>query len=500
MIGKEIIDDCLSTNNGHLFMDQCDVIDLVERYGSPLFVISESQLRRNIRRFQEGFQKGWTDGPVKVLPAAKANWILAVQKIIAGEGCGCDIYSPGELDIALRAEFDPQYISVNGVPKDRDHIYNAIRHGARITLDGPEEIDLVEKGAQELGIKARVRLRLKPPLPGFTRHSDFAAQGLVSTDIAVVAYKGGLPFDQVVAIGKRIMKSEHIELTGFHQHHGRHDRSTAFWKEQMRTYAREMGKVCKALGGFQPKEIDIGGGFACPRDPFNAETKYYDPFLLLVLHGLSKGLKMLGEGGRYKVLSRIIEKADVSFPNRKRAPSIEEYGQACTETLMRELPKNGIDTRGVMLQLEPGRSLHADAGIHLATVRSIKRMKEPLKWNHLILDTTEFWFAGGRLEHHLHDYIFANRTDSPLNDKADVIGRSCYGDRLIPAVPVPRDVAVGDVMAVLDTGAYQEVSMSNFNAMPRPATLLVTDDRVSVIRKAEALEEVFSRDLVPDHL
>ena len=500
MIGKQIIDDCLSTKNGHLFMDEYDVMNLINKFGSPLFVISENQLRRNIKRFQNGFQKGWTDGPVKILPAAKANWILAVQKIIASEGCGCDIYSPGEFDIALRAEFDPQHISVNGVPKDEAHIYNAIKHGARITIDGVEEIDFVEKGARELGVVAKVRLRLKPALPGFTRHSDFAANGLVSTDIAAMAYKGGLPFDQVVAIGKRIMKSRLVELTGFHQHHGRHDRSTDYWEEQMRAYAAEIGKVCNALGGFQPSEIDIGGGFACPRDPFNAGTKYSDPLLLLILHAISKGLKILGNVERYKILSRLIEKADVSFPNQKKAPSIEEYGEACTSTLMSELPKHGINTKGLMLQVEPGRSLHADAGIHLTTVRNIKRMKKPLKWNHLILDTTEFWFTGGRLEHHLHDYLFANKTDAPLNDKADIIGRSCYGDRLIPAVPVPGNVKVGDIMAVLDTGAYQEVSMSNFNAMPRPATLLVTGDSVSVIRKAETLDDVFRRDHVPEHL
>jgi diaminopimelate decarboxylase len=500
MIGKQIIDDCLSTRNGHLFVEQCDVMDLVDKFGSPLFVISENQLRRNIRRYQNGFQKGWTDGPVKILPAAKANWILAVQKIIASEGCGCDIYSPGEFDIALRAEFDPQYISVNGVPKDEDHIYNAIKHGARITIDGAEEIDIVEKGTRELGKTAKVRLRLKPALPNCTRHSDFAPQGLVSTDIAAMAYKGGLAFDQVVSIGKRIMKSDRVELTGFHEHHGRHDPSTDYWKEQMRMYAREIGKVCSALGGYQPQEIDIGGGFACPRDPFNAATKYSDPFLLLVMHAASKALKVLGEAGRYRILNRAIEKVDVTIPNQKRAPTIEEYGEACTTTLMKELPGHGINTRGLMLQVEPGRSLHADAGIHLTTVKNIKRMQEPLKWNHLVLDTTEFWFTGGRLEHHLHDYLFANRTDSPLNDKADIVGRSCYGDRLIPAVPVPEDVKAGDIMAILDTGAYQEPSMSNFNAMPRPATLLVTDDAVSVIRQAETLADVFRRDLVPGHL
>jgi len=253
MIGKQKIDDCLTTKNGHLLVDQLDVIDLVNQFGSPLFVISENQLRRNIKSFQDGFQKGWTDGPVKILPATKANWILAVQKIIASEGCGCDIYSPGELDIALRAGFDPQYISVNGIPKYEDHIYNAIKHGAQITIDGDEEIDIVERGVQELGLTAKVRLRLKPALSGFTRHSDFTADGLVSTDIAAFSYKNGLSFEQSVAIGKRIMKNDSIELKGFHEHHGRHDSSTGYWKEQMRAYAKEIGKVSRALGGYQPQ-------------------------------------------------------------------------------------------------------------------------------------------------------------------------------------------------------------------------------------------------------
>jgi diaminopimelate decarboxylase len=79
-------------------------------------------------------------------------------------------------------------------------------------------------------------------------------------------------------------------------------------------------------------------------------------------------------------------------------------------------------------------------------------------------------------------------------------GRSCYGDRLFPTILVPGDLAPGDIMAILDVGAYQEVSMSNFNAMPRPATLLASSDRVSVIRHAETQEDVFRRDEIPEHL
>ena len=80
------IDDCLSARNGHLFVEEWDTLDLIRQFGSPLFVLSEDQIRRNVRRFQKAFQDGWPDGPVKVLPAAKANWISAVQRILADEG------------------------------------------------------------------------------------------------------------------------------------------------------------------------------------------------------------------------------------------------------------------------------------------------------------------------------------------------------------------------------------------------------------------------------
>ena len=77
------IDDCLSNRDGVLFIEGMASQDLIERFGSPLFVFSEDQLRRNVRRFQKAFQDGWPDGPVKVMPAAKANWVTAVQRILA---------------------------------------------------------------------------------------------------------------------------------------------------------------------------------------------------------------------------------------------------------------------------------------------------------------------------------------------------------------------------------------------------------------------------------
>jgi diaminopimelate decarboxylase len=158
-----------------------------------------------------------------------------------------------------------------------------------------------------------------------------------------------------------------------------------------------------------------------------------------------------------------------------------------------------VDPAGVTLQVEPGRSLFADCGVHLATVRALKRMTRPVRWRHVVVDTTEFWLTGGRYEHHLHAYLFANKADAPMTGRADVLGRSCYGDRILPTVPVP-EVEVGDLLAMLDTGAYQEVSASNFNALPRPATVLVTGAEAEVVRRAETEEDVFRRDVVPERL
>ena len=493
------IDECLSTKGGHLLIDGVDTVDIVRDFGSPVFVVSEEGLRRNIRRFQRSFEQGWPDGPVKVMPAAKACWISAIQRIIASEGCGCDVYSAGELAVALASGFDPRFVSVNGVPKEKDHIFNAVKEGACITIDGAEEIEVVEQAASELNTTAKVRLRLKPVLSGFTEYSDFVPTGPLSTYIAAMAYKGGMPREAIIAIGKRALRSKHIEVTGFHQHHGRHRASTRYWEEQMKSYAREIGIVSKALGGLQPREIDIGGGFACPRDPFGSEIRFSEPYEYLALYGISKALAPFPKL-RYRVLSRIVDKFILFNPERQMAPTIEEYAAACTATLRRELPAHGIDPKGVMLQLEPGRSLHGDTGIHLTRVRSIKRMRFPITWSHAALDTTEFWFTGGRYEHHVYDYLFANKTDAPLTEKMDVVGRSCYGDRMFPAILVPEDLEPGDIMAILDVGAYQEVSMSNFNAMPRPATLLVGNGTISVIRRAETLEDVFRRDGIPDHL
>jgi diaminopimelate decarboxylase len=70
---------------------------------------------------------------------------------------------------------------------------------------------------------------------------------------------------------------------------------------------------------------------------------------------------------------------------------------------------------------------------------------------------------------------------------------------MVPAVPLP-EMRDGETLAFLDTGAYQDASATNFNALPRPATVLVHGAEAEVIKRAETVPDVFARDVVPERL
>jgi len=102
-------------------------------------------------------------------------------------------------------------------------------------------------------------------------------------------------------------------------------------------------------------------------------------------------------------------------------------------------------------------------------------------------------------EHNRHPFVVANKTDQPQTLKADIVGHSCFADQIVLGAHLP-EVERGDVIAFLEAGAYQESSASNFNSLPRPATVLVHGGEAEVIKAAETVREVYGRDSVPERL
>ncbi len=494
---KTQLDDFLFVRNNHLFIEKIDTVDLAERFGTPLLVISENQLRTNYRTFKEEFSKHWPEGEVEVLPSVKANWISAVEQILVSEGAGADVYSPGELFLALKSGINPEKISVNGGGKEEEFLEKCIREGVRITIEDLDEPELINRIARKLGKKAYVRIRIKPNMFSLQDSTDFALEK-VTVDLGIQVYKSGVPLEFVEEMGRKILQMEYVELTGLHFHTGRHKSHLKFWKKSMRMYAQIVAGLISKWKGWKPKEIDIGGGFASYRDPHSKSGLRADILETWFSWPLMKFLALFPKNIRYGfyeiLLHSIVKKAP-----EKRSPSIEEYAQAAAGTLYKELKNRGVDLKNVKLQIEPGRSMFANTGIHLTKVKKFKKQNKPIKWVWALTDTTYFFMTGGFFEYNFHDFVFANKFHAEKKHVGDVVGQSCFADRIIPSVKLP-ELEPGDLIALLDMGAYQEVSAANFNALPRHATVLVNGDKAELIKRAETIEDVFSRDLIPERL
>ena len=451
------IDDCLSVRDGRLWIEGCEASGLAARFGTPLYVVSENQLRRNARRFVGAFSTRWP-GPVNVLPSIKANHVLALRRILSSEGLGCDTFGRSELWAALACGVAPALISVNGTGKSAALVEEAVAAGCRITLDSPRELDLAIAAAHRLGRRAQLRVRVRPDLSCLEKvASDFSPEGESITEVAR-RYKAGIPMNELLPLGERALAAEEVDLIGVHAHFARHTRKLEVWAAMMDAFGDTVGHLSASWGGWQPRELDIGGGIPTGRDP------------------TGRGLARLSD--------------------EDPAPSTESYAEVICASLSASLARNGISCGDKTLEVEPGRACYADTGIHLSRVVNLKTETEPELLHFVELDTSEIFLMDVHLESNRFTQVVADRACEPAVLLADLVGMSCGFDTITPEASLP-EVAVGDVIAFLDTGAYQEACACNFNAIPRPATILVRDNDAQVVRRAETIEDVFARDIAP---
>jgi diaminopimelate decarboxylase len=454
------LDECLSVRDGALYIEDCAAETLAERFGTPLYVVSEDQLRRNARRFLDAFAARWP-GEFLLLPSIKANSSLALRRILTAAGTGCDVFGSGELEAALRTGTDPRRISLNGPMKDDALLELAIRSRVRITLDSRAELDRTAAAAARLGTRAHIRLRFRPDLVGLDQPSEMSPDGMSIRD-AVQRYKAGVPTEDLLAIEEATIADPRLDVAGLMLHLGRHSADPGLWSAAVDALAEILERLRTAWGGWIPRELDLGGGFPAPRDPF----------------------------GR-----RLPQRADAP----PHSPSAGEFAEAICPHLAARLEGLGIAAERIQLEVEPGRALYADAGIHLATVGNVKRQREPAPLTWVETDSSDAYLADVNLEYNRWTCLAAGKAAAPTSIVADVTGRTCALDVIVSDAELP-EVEVGDVLVFLDTGAYQDASANNFNALPRPGTALVSGDTVELIRRHETIDDVFARDLIPERL
>jgi diaminopimelate decarboxylase len=349
---------------------------------------------------------------------------------------------------------------VNG-PKDQATIDRAVAIGAKITIDSVLEVGLIRRAALVLGQTAVVRPRIRPDLTSLTEPSDWL-EGEVPVAKVAQIYKAGIPREDLLAMGPELLGADGVEVSGAHVHVGRHRPEPDYWRHVIREIVEFLSEVREAWGGWAPREIDIGGGLPVPRDPF-------------------------GRG-----IERVANRP-------ARAAPVEEFATVITASLREQLRKHEFPVEGVRLEVEPGRALYGDAGVHLATVRGMKQQSRPFPWTWVETDTTENFLPDAIFEHNRWSVLVANRADAEPSMRGDLVGCSCNPDRIVPEAELPP-VEPGDIVAILDTGAYQDTLASNFNLLLRPPTVLVTGDRSELIKRRETFRDLFDRDIVPERL
>jgi diaminopimelate decarboxylase len=239
--------DYFNERSGRLHAEEIPLTQLAEAHGTPLYVYSRATLERHYRAFDEAFQG--TDH--LICYAVKANSNLAVLNVLARLGSGFDIVSAGELERVLRAGGDPSRVVFSGVGKREDELRRALEVGIRcFNVEVPDELDLLNRLAGELGVRAPISLRVNPDVDAKTH--PYISTGLREN-------KFGIPMDAAFGEYVRAQKTlPHLEIVGIDCHIGSQLTKIDPFLD---AFDRLLGMVDRlAAEGIILEHIDIGGG------------------------------------------------------------------------------------------------------------------------------------------------------------------------------------------------------------------------------------------------
>ncbi|RQD80171.1 MAG: diaminopimelate decarboxylase [Methanocalculus sp. MSAO_Arc1] len=420
----------LSIKNSHLHTGSHDLTMLAGKYGTPLFVTNEDQILENYHAFESALTGMYPR--TRLLFAAKANGNLAVLRALAGAGAGADVFSSGELHLALRAGMKPERLLFNGSSKSSDDLRLAVETGVRVSVDSTDELHQLGQVASELRKTVQIAFRVNPALEVPT-HPKIAT-GLATT-------KFGIPADGIIPAYQEAHNMPYVVPVGMHCHIGSQILDVEPFARAAAVMTRVAGDVTDL--GVNLEFLDIGGGLGVP---YQRAT-------------------------------------DV-------APTPRDYADAVMPVFLDGINEIGISPE---LWVEPGRWLLADSTVLLTKVNSVKRAYKTFAnvdagFNLLIRPAMyDSW----------HEVIMANKADAPGNETVTIAGPICETGDIIAGdrqLPTPE---AGDLVAVLDTGAYGFAMSSQYNGRPRPPEIMVKGDRAEVIRRGETLEDLAAMMVTP---
>lgn len=287
--------------------------EMVKRFGSPLFIFDEADIRRRYRRAYEAFSSRYPN--VQFGWSYKTNYLKAICAVFHDEGAIAEVVSEFEYQKARSLGIEGKDIIYNGPYKPYESLLVAAKEGAKIHIDTFDEINDLEKVADELNIEIPVAIRLNMDTGIYPQWSRFGFN-----------IESGQAMDAV----KRIKAGGKLRLNGLHAHIGTFMLDANAYKVETAKMVRLMNEIERSVG-FSIEYIDVGGGFASK----NRLKGIYQPPEVVV-------------------------------------PTIDDYAEAITSALYENIEGNSYPK----LYLETGRHLIDEAGYLVTSVVASKMLPD----------------------------------------------------------------------------------------------------------------------------
>ncbi len=417
---------------GHLEIGGCDVVELAEKFGTPLFIYDEEAVRDQCRRYLEAFSSRTDD--FEVIYASKAFSAVAMLQIVDQEGLSLDVSAGGEYHTALVAGFPRERIFFHGNNKTRGELEYALENGVGfVVADSFMELDLLEELCAARGLRQKILLRITPGVHAET-HS------YIQTGQEDSKFGFGLVEGIALEAIRRAHTSEYLELVGLHAH---------------------IGSQIFSMEGFQRAIEVLVGLIKDAHDQIGWSCRY------------------LNAGGGL----------GIRYTEEDSPATVDEYAEVKVRGLEEAMTRVGLPVPRVLV--EPGRSLVGKAGVTAYRVGTIKEV--PGIRTFVAVDGGMSDNIRPMLYEAKYEAMLANKADEPEDTLVTVAGKHCEsGDILIRDIEIAKPEA-GDVLVMPSTGAYAYAMASNYNGNPRPAVVLVKEGQAQLIVERETYGDLVAR-------
>lgn len=419
----------------HLEVGGCDCTCLAKEYGTPLYVMDENVIRKNMQIYKKSIEKHYNSNGM-VLFASKAFCTLEICRIAKEEGIGLDVVSGGELFTAIKAGFDLKNVYFHGNNKTYDEIEFAVKSGVgQIVVDNKYELEMINEISKKYGSKTNVLFRIKPGVDAHTH--EFISTGQIDSKFGFA-----LENNEAYEIIEYAKNLDNISISGIHCHIG----SQIFELE-----------------------------------PFKLAADIMTDFMAKIKDKLAVEIEKLNLGGGY----------GIKYLKDDKPVKYDKYIEKISEVLNKKCSEKGLKLPYILM--EPGRSIVGDAGVTLYTAGAVKEIKNVRKYVSVdggMGDNPRYILYQAE-----YDACIANKADAKEEELVTICGKCCEsGDIIIKDAKMPK-IQSGDIIAVMSTGAYNYSMASNYNRITRPAVVFAKDGKSRVVVKRETYEDLIKNDI-----